>query len=187
MKKKIGEVFTVTRETYAGTGYSYYLAGLSGGLAFVGFSQTAKKESKVGGIVSQEFTFICLNGGKASFQLAKFRVFDTSDILYENVIPVDIEEKSQANSSGGWTDYRKVGSEEEAIFEEAFKEFVGVKYTPLLVKSQIVSGVNYSYTADAVGVYPGAKPYKVQVLIYKPISGKAVICNIVQIDENALK
>lgn len=189
MMKKIGEVFTITREVSAGTGYSFYLTKLSDGLALIDFSQTPASGSMAGGTTVQSFTFICLKGGKATYQLAKFRVFDTSDVLYENEITVDIESDLDAanNMPGGWTSYHKPSAEEIKIFEEAFEGFVGVKFTPFLVKSQIVNGVNYSYITNAAGVYPGAIPYKAVVSIYKPINGKAVITNIVKIDEEAVK
>jgi hypothetical protein len=187
MKKKIGEAFTVIREVSAGTGYSFYLTQISGGLALVNFTETSQQGCMCGGKVTQTFTFICLQPGEASYQLAKFRVFDTSDALYEQVMPVYIEgETSSNNMPGGWTDYHKPGNEELKVFSEAFEGFVGVQYTPILVKSQIVNGTNYSYITNAKGVYPGAQPYKAQVSIYKPINGKAVITNITKIEQEAL-
>lgn len=186
MKKKIGEVFTITREVSAGTGYSYYLTLLTEGLALIDSGVTPEQGNLAGGNVIQTFTFICLKEGEASFQLAKFRVFDPSDILYENISTIDITNDSNT-MPGGWTEYHKPSPEEIKIFEEAFEGFVGVKYTPVMVKSQIVNGVNYIYIADAIGVYPGATPYKAQVSIYKPIQGKAMLTNIIKIDEDTLK
>lgn len=189
MKKKIGEIFTITREVSAGTGYSYYLALLTEGLALIDSGTSEQGNHLAGGNVLQTFTFICLKEGEASFQLAKFRVFDPADILYENVSTVKIENVSYAgdNSRGGWTEYHELSPEERKIFEEAFEGLIGVKYTPVMVKSQIVNGVNYIYIADAVGAYLDAISFKTQVSIYKPTQGKAVITNIVKIDEDMLK
>jgi len=188
MKKKIGEIFTVSREISAGTGYSFYLTQLTGGLALIDFTSTQQTSMMLGGTVTQTFTFACISPGQASFQLAKFRVFDPSDALFEQIMSVEIEGSSKENSMpGGWTEFHKPGSEEIKIFEEAFEGFVGVMYTPFLVKSQIVNGVNYKFVADAIGVYPEAQPYKALVSIYKPINGKAVITNIEKLEGDILK
>lgn len=190
MKKKVGEVFTITREVSAGTGYSYYLTLLTEGLALIDNSMTPEQRNLAGGKMIQTFAFICLKEGEASFQLAKFRVFDPTDILYEEIEIVQIINDQTSNSDtliGGWTKFHEPGNEEIKIFEEAFEGFIGVEYTPVMVKSQIVNGVNYIYIADAIGIFRGAIPYKAQVSIYKPIQGKAMLTNIVKIDEDTLK
>lgn len=182
MKKKVGEIFSETRELSSGTGYSYYLTQLTGGLALIDSIVNSQSLMK-GGIITQKFTFCCIEPGEASYQFAKFRIFDPSDALYEDVIQIDIEsiDKNSANSPGGWSDLHKPDENELQIFQEAFEGFVGVSYTPIVVRSQIVNGTNYNFATDAVGIYPGAVPYKAQVSIHKPINGKAVITNIVRL------
>lgn len=188
MKKKIGEVFTVTREISGGTGYSYYLTQLTGGLALIDFTSIPQLPIMPGGTVTQTFTFSCINPGEASYQLAKFRVFDPSDALFEEIIPIQIEsENSESNMLGGWSEFRKPNREELKVFEDAFEGFVGVMYTPILVKTQVVNGINYKFITDAKAVYPGAQPYKALVSIHKPIMGKAVITNIEKLEQDVLK
>ncbi len=180
MSQKVGDVFTVSRELFGATGYSYYLTKLEGGLALVGTDTEPLEEGLEGGMVKQTFTFACLEEGKAAYQLAMLRVFDPSNPMYEEVMPVEITGgDSQSNAMpGGWTDLHELSKEEKKVFDEALEGFVGVGYTPKLVKSQVVNGVNYIYIANAQPVYPGGGEYKVQIFIYKPIRGKAVIKDI---------
>lgn len=185
MKKKIGESFTIERELSAGTGYSFYVTGITGGLALVESGIKSAPGHTEGGVMTQTFTFICLKEGKATYQLAKLRVFDVSTVLYEDVAAIEVEagNNAQANNMlGGWSDTHKPDANEIKVFEEAFEGFVGVNYTPLTVKTQLVNGTNYIYTTEAKGVYPGAQSYKAQVSIYKPIHGRAVITNIVRLE-----
>lgn len=189
MKKKIGEIFTITRDSAGSTGFAYYLVNLSDGLALIDSSSKAL-DSLYGGTVTQSFTFLCIKEGPASLQLAKFRLFDLSSILYEDIMPIEIEDPSISSNSimpGGWTEFRKVDTADLVIFNEAFKGFTGVGYTPILVKTQIVNGTNYKFMARALGVYPGAIPYHVLIDIYKPISGEAIITNIERLDDSMLK
>lgn len=78
----------------------------------------------------------------------------------------------------GGPKYHKPSKEEQAVFDEAFKGFVGVAYKAGLVKSQVVNGINYVFIANATFVYPGGEDFKAQVSIYKPIRGAAVLKDI---------
>ncbi|MBI9034162.1 MAG: hypothetical protein JEZ03_06805 [Bacteroidales bacterium] len=80
---------------------------------------------------------------------------------------------------GAWTKYRvNMTKEEIGIFEEAFNGFVGVKYTPLAVATQVVNGTNYSYFCNAVGVYPHAPNVAAMVEINQKPNGIPTILNI---------
>jgi len=76
---------------------------------------------------------------------------------------------------GGWTAYSSSISDDAMIaFNEALDGHLGVNYTPLAVASQVVSGINYRFLADAQVVYPNAPHYAAFIQVYKPINGKAV-------------
>jgi hypothetical protein len=77
---------------------------------------------------------------------------------------------------GGWTEYgSKISADAMLAFKEALGGLIGVNYTPLAVASQVVSGINYRFLADAQVVYPDAPHYAAFIQIYKPIGGKATL------------
>ena len=81
--------------------------------------------------------------------------------------------------AGGWGAYSAdISSEAQTAFNKAFEGFLGVTYTPLAVASQVVSGMNYSFFCNALGVYPGAQPGGAMVQIYADLNGNATIQNI---------
>jgi len=80
--------------------------------------------------------------------------------------------------AGGYTEDRAVTAEDMAVFEEALDGFVGVGYVPALVATQVVAGTNYRFTAEALGVYPGAEPYQAYVFIFKPLEGPAELVKV---------
>ena len=80
---------------------------------------------------------------------------------------------------GGWSIFRTgITKEEKHIFEEAFKGFVGVSYSPIAVATQVVQGTNYSFFCNAKGVYPNAPNQAAMVTIYDPLNGIAHITKI---------
>ena len=84
---------------------------------------------------------------------------------------------------GGWTPYSCVISPEaQKVFDTAFKGFAGVKYTPVAVATQLVSGVNYSFFCNANGVYPNASNEAAMVTIYAPLDGPPKITKIKKLD-----
>ncbi|CAK7056187.1 hypothetical protein CUZ56_01991 [Saezia sanguinis] len=181
MKKNVGEVFTVERVEQAGTGYSYHLVKLDGGLSLIDMD-VVSQSSLSGGPVKRVFSFAGMKPGKAVFQLAKFRVFDLSNALYEEEMTVEIQpaagSANNANMVGGWSEQKPLTKEDKAVFDEALTGFVGVQYVPVSVATQIVAGMNYRFICDAKIVIPNAQPYKAMVEIHKPLQGKAMITNI---------
>jgi hypothetical protein len=69
--------------------------------------------------------------------------------------------------AGGWSQWKLVDEESKNVFNEAMQGFVGVKYTPLEVSSQVVAGMNYKYRCNAQLVAPGTKPYIALVEIFR--------------------
>lgn len=71
-----------------------------------------------------------------------------------------------------------IDNEAKAAFADAMEGFVGVKYSPICVSQQVVSGMNYSFFCNAEIVVPGSTVYPAMVDVYKPIDGRAVITHI---------
>ncbi|MDE1464462.1 hypothetical protein [Spartinivicinus poritis] len=71
-----------------------------------------------------------------------------------------------------------IDQQAKVAFSEAFEHFQGVKYEPVAVASQVVSGKNYAFFCNATPVYPGAATYPAMVSIYQPLDGNAGITHI---------
>ena len=69
---------------------------------------------------------------------------------------------------GGYTGDRELTDEDWAIFNEAV-DLDGVSYTPTLVATQVVAGINYRFTTTATPVVPEPESYTAYVYIFKPI------------------
>lgn len=78
---------------------------------------------------------------------------------------------------GGWTSLHVPSAQEQAIFKEATAPLLGVKYTALEVRSQVVNGTNYQYVANR-SVVGSDLVSRVAVFIYAPISGQPHITEI---------
>lgn len=77
---------------------------------------------------------------------------------------------------GGWTAYNSSISDDAMIaFKEALDGHLGVIYTPLVLDSQVINGVNYHFLCDAQVVYPNAPHYAAFIQVYKPIGEKAIL------------
>ena len=81
---------------------------------------------------------------------------------------------------GGWTAFHPVTPEDKKVFDEAMQGFVGVKYTPLEVSTQVVNGTNYRFRCDA-SVPPAEVVWQAIVEIYQPIQGKPHVVAITRI------
>ena len=80
---------------------------------------------------------------------------------------------------GGWTTFScKLTKEASQVFETAFKDFVGVVYSPVAFATQVVSGTNYSFFCNAKPVYPNAPNQAAMVNIYQPLEGPPHITEI---------
>ncbi|MFB2712422.1 hypothetical protein ACE1BU_16340 [Aeromonas veronii] len=87
----------------------------------------------------------------------------------------------QAVLVGGWTAYHKLTAEDQAVFDQALKGFVGVQYVPFEVSTQVVAGTNYRFKCKTT--VPLAKPIhgEAVVQIFKSLDGDAHITSITPI------
>jgi hypothetical protein len=79
---------------------------------------------------------------------------------------------------GGWSPYRKPTAEDLAVFNEAIKGLIGVKYTPELVSTQVVAGMNYKFICIAEPSTVEPLQYKATVQIYAPLDAKPYVTHI---------
>ena len=85
---------------------------------------------------------------------------------------------------GGWTPFSSnLTKDVSEVFEAALKGLDGVSYTPIAFATQVVSGTNYRFIANAKAVYPNAPNQAALVDIYKPLDGPAHITEIRIISE----
>lgn len=81
------------------------------------------------------------------------------------------------NLPGGWSSYHPLTADDKKVFDEAMKGFVGVKYTPTAVKTQVVNGTNYRFKCTAS--LPGSTAVSEAVVeIFQPLNGAPVLTGI---------
>lgn len=84
-----------------------------------------------------------------------------------------------SNLPGGYTPYTcTISNEAKEAFGEAVRKLLGVRYFPVAVATQVVSGTNYKFfcNTEAVTVRP---LYGAAILtIYAPLKGDAHITHI---------
>lgn len=84
--------------------------------------------------------------------------------------------------AGTWTAWNfTITPEAQHVFNEAFKGFVGVHYTPLAFATQLVAGMNYAFLCKGKAVYPNAPETANVIHIYKPLQGQPHITQITTI------
>jgi len=81
---------------------------------------------------------------------------------------------------GGWTAYHKLTPNDQKVFDEALKGFVGVKYTPQAVSTQLVAGMNYRFKCTA-SIPPADVVWEAIVEIYAPLNGHPHITGIIRL------
>jgi hypothetical protein len=105
-------------------------------------------------------------------------------VTYEDALIFDMERGDHLLATaagiapGGWTPFSEPDENAVSIFKEAFAHFIGVGYEPLLVASQVASGVNYIFAVNGKVVYPNALPFPALVRIYKAPNAAAKIVAI---------
>lgn len=170
---KVGETFTTERIVMGGTGYCYAPVRLTGEVALLSSEVIPMDAGVCGGPKIQRFTFQFLRPGEAAIQLARFRSFDLSDAIYEEVMPFHVEAASDdvVVTPGGWSPFDELTEEDRKVFEEAMKGLVGVEYTPEKVAKQVVNGTNYRFFCygNPLTAEPGKFPAIVK--IYAPLAG----------------
>lgn len=80
---------------------------------------------------------------------------------------------------GGWTAYHPLTPNDRKVFDEALKGFVGVKYTPQSVSTQLVNGTNYRFKCVA-SMPPSDVVWEAIVEIYAPLNGAPYITGIIR-------
>ena len=91
---------------------------------------------------------------------------------------------SETNIHGGWNIYYgmtecKLLAEVDIAFKEALDGLVGASYVPVLyVGSQLVSGMNNKIVCKITLVILGQDKDVVEVTIYKPLNGHAMITEV---------
>lgn len=78
---------------------------------------------------------------------------------------------------GGWTKYHALTPEDQKVFDEAMHGFVGVKYNPQEVSTQLVNGTNYRFRCEAT-MPPADVVWEAIVEIYAPIHGQPHVVSI---------
>lgn len=81
---------------------------------------------------------------------------------------------------GGWTPFHALTPEDKEVFKIALAGFVGVKYTPEMVATQVVAGENYRYKCGS-SIPPSDVIWESIVEIFQPLTGKAHITGIIRI------
>lgn len=88
--------------------------------------------------------------------------------------------KEQELLVGGWTVYHSLTPEDQKVFDEAMRGFVGVKYSPEQVSTQLVNGTNYRFQC-AASMPPSNVIWQAIVEIYSPIEGVPHVVSITRI------
>lgn len=176
----VGEIITITRTTFGGTGYHYALTHLSGKIAYVGETVEPSDEKKFGGEIVQTFSFQFLDPGEAEIQFAYYR--DVEKVEYEDVYSYTVVAaplEDFAAAEGAWSQYRPLTAKDKEIIDACIM-LEGVGYFPIMVSQQVVNGTNYRYICIAKVVSPGSKYYFAKVTIHAPLEGKPVLQSIVE-------
>ena len=84
---------------------------------------------------------------------------------------------------GACTPYTcKISKKASLVFRQATEGIYGVRYEPVAVSQQIVSGTNYKFFCNARVAVQYPLNQAAIVSIYQPLSGKAHITNIQHIN-----
>jgi predicted secreted protein len=177
---KIGEIFTIERDSSPSTGYQWHLVHLEN-LALIDedFQYYGTDNARIGSIGKQIFTFQTINEGTAKIQFAKYRTFDPARVLYDEVRVYEINEMKDVEnvSPGGWKLFEKPDADAEKVFKAGVTA-VGVDYESVLVTSHIVNGCEYLFLANAKTVTVKPETYPVAVRIHVGSDGKIALKEI---------
>jgi hypothetical protein len=80
--------------------------------------------------------------------------------------------------AGGWSPFNELKAEDKEVFAKGIEGFVGVKYSPLVVATQVVAGQNYAFFCNAEVVYPGAQPYPAWFICSATLKVKSVLLTL---------
>lgn len=85
--------------------------------------------------------------------------------------------------NGAYTAQRPLNDEEKELFETVMAKYVGVKYTPESVATQVVAGINYRFVCTAEPMTQASQTFKAEITIFQPLPdrGEAQITKIRQL------
>jgi hypothetical protein len=85
--------------------------------------------------------------------------------------------------AGGWSGFSfEIKDAESNVFNTALLGFMGVKYIPLAVATQVVAGTNYCFLCKGITSDLHATEIVTKVHIYQPLEGDAHISEIIRIN-----
>lgn len=174
---KIMETFTTDRVVTSGTGYRYAPVLLTGGVALIG-EEVTKLPDCCGGVENHRYIFQFLKTGQSQIQFVKYRPFDLSDAIYEDVLTFTVESGESDGLMGGWSDFTGLTSDDEDVFKQAIGSIKGVDYKAFKVSKQIVNGTNYRFICEGNPVVRDSNIFPAIVKVYQPANGNAVLTGI---------
>lgn len=83
---------------------------------------------------------------------------------------------------GGFTKFRVVNDDDLKVFHEALEGFTGSSFEPLIVSTQVVAGTNYKFICNAQMVTNPPIDYTAEIMIFKPLEGKAVMTQLTELN-----
>lgn len=173
----VGDIITQKREECASSGLNYALCRITGGIILLNIHSEPEQPIHPGSKNIKTFVFRCITEGEATIQFCYFIASKPDQIIYEEILPINIQktdvvsEKDACINYGGWTNYRDVKEQDQALFTKVMSHLLGVKYTPLRVATQIVAGTNYRFLCEAETITHLTYEYHVLVYIFKPLPG----------------
>ena len=171
------ETFTTDRVVTSGTGYRYAPVLLTGGVALIG-EEVTKLPDCCGGVENHRYIFQFLKTGQSQIQFVKYRPFDLSDAIYEDVLTFTVESGESDGLIGGWSDFTGLTSDDEDVFKQAIGSIKGVDYKAFKVSKQIVNGTNYRFICEGNPVVKDSNIFPAIVKVYQPVNGNAVVTGI---------
>lgn len=83
---------------------------------------------------------------------------------------------------GGWTLYRTdITRDDYNVFSKAMGGFMGTKYTPFAVSTQVVAGINYKFICNGESI--NTAPSVAVINIHRPLQGEPEFLSITEIDQ----
>lgn len=122
--------------------------------------------------------FQFLKTGQSQIQFVKYRPFDLSDAIYEDVLTFTVEPGESNGLIGGWSDFTGLTSDDEDVFKQAIGSIKGVDYKAFKVSKQIVNGTNYRFICEGNPVVKDSNIFPAIVKVYQPVNGNAVLTGI---------
>lgn len=107
--------------------------------------------------------------------MKKFQLFTTLSFASLCLVSCNTTSKNtQEVMVGAYSQYNKINSEDDSLFNAVMESYDNLKLTPMKVAHQVVAGTNYKFKCV------DAKKRKVEVVIYCPLpgNGKAKLLSI---------